>query len=307
MNEPMYRYMDVGLIHFMAYPSTIRGEGPILETVRAIAEDDYFTLIEITWIKDDEVRKQVKDLLNTAAVKIAYGAQPALLTQKLNLNSEDEAERRKAVDQIKACIDEAYFMGARGCALLAGKDPGEAGRDTAKKLLVQSLKELCDYSRSKGSMPIILETFDREQYGKNAVAGPTAESVAISEAVRADWPSFGLMLDLSHLPMLKESAREALTLAKDHLVHVHIGNCVIRDPSHPAYGDEHPRFGIPGGENGVEELAEFLSVLFDVGYLSTQGPKPVSFEVKPIAAMNESSETVIANAKRTLNKAWALV
>ena len=307
MNESMYRYMDVGLIHFMAYPSTIRGEGPILETVKAIADDDYFTLIEITWIKDDEIRKQVRDLLNVGAMKIAYGAQPALLTQKLNLNAEDDLERRKAVDQIKACIDEAYFMGARGCALLAGKDPGEAERDKAKKLLVESLKELCAYSKSKGSMPIILETFDREPYGKNAVVGPTAESVAISEAVRAEYLNFGLMLDLSHLPMLNESSREALTIGKDHLVHVHIGNCAIRDPAHPAYGDEHPRFGIPGGENGVEELAEFLSVLFDIGYLSSEGPKPVSFEVKPIAALNESSETVIANAKRTLNKAWALV
>ena len=307
MNESMYRYMDVGLIHFMAYPSTIRGEGPILETVKAIADDDYFTLIEITWIKDDEIRKQVKDLLTVAGMKIAYGAQPALLTQKLNLNPEDEEERRKAVDQIKACIDEAYYMGARGCALLAGKDPGEAQRDKAKKLLVESLKELCAYSRSKGNMPIILETFDREPYGKNAVAGPTIESVAIAEAVKAECSNFGLMLDLSHLPMLGESSREALTAAKDHLIHVHIGNCVIRDPSHPAYGDEHPRFGICGGESGVEELAEFLSVLFDIGYLNTEGPKAVSFEVKPIAALNESSETVIANAKRALNKAWALV
>lgn len=307
MNESMYRYMDVGLIHFMAYPSTMRGEGPVLETVRAIADDDYFTLIEITWIKDEDVRKQVKDILGVSAMKVAYGAQPPLLSQKLNLNAEDQAERIKAVEQVKACIDEAHFMGAKGCAVLAGKDPGEADRDRAKGLLVDSLKELCAYAADKGNMSLVLETFDRQPYGKNAVVGPTAESVAISEAVRAECSNFGLMLDLSHLPMLGESAREALTAAKDHLVHVHIGNCVIRDPAHPAYGDEHPRFGIPGGENGVAELAEFLSVLFDVGYLSTNGPKPVSFEVKPIAALGETSETVIANAKRTLNKAWALV
>ena len=32
MQESMYKFMKVGLIHFMAYPQVMRGEGPILET-----------------------------------------------------------------------------------------------------------------------------------------------------------------------------------------------------------------------------------------------------------------------------------
>lgn len=307
MNESMYRYMDVGLIHFMAYPQTIKGEGPILETVREIAEDDYFTLIEITWIKDQAVREQVKDLLVQPGMKIAYGAQPALLTQKLSLNTTDDAERRRAVDQIKACIDEAYFMGARGLGVLAGRDPGEQARETEKKLLVESLKELCRYSASKGKMPIVLESFDRLPFGKNAIIGPTCEAVEISEKVRAECSNFGLMLDLSHLPMLSESSKECLSIAKDHIVHAHIGNCAIRDPNHPAYGDEHPRFGIEGGENDVPELVDFLRALLEIGYLKAGEPKPVSFEVKPILAIGETTAMIVANAKRALNQAWALV
>jgi hypothetical protein len=38
-------------------------------------------------------------------------------------------------------------------------------------------------------------------------------------------------------------------------------------PGRPGYGDQHPRFGFPGGENGVEELAAFLRGLFEIGYL----------------------------------------
>ena len=53
MNESIYSYMKVGLIHFMAYPSTIKGEGPIEDTLRKIILDDYFNAIEITWIKDE--------------------------------------------------------------------------------------------------------------------------------------------------------------------------------------------------------------------------------------------------------------
>ena len=53
MNEPMCRYMKTGIVHFMAFPETIKGEGPILETVYKIATDDYFSAIELTSIKDE--------------------------------------------------------------------------------------------------------------------------------------------------------------------------------------------------------------------------------------------------------------
>jgi len=55
--------------------------------------------------------------------------------------------------------------------------------------------------------------------------------------------------------------------------------------AHPAFGDNHPRFGAPGGENGVRELAEFLQELIKIGYFDKQLPTRmpvVSFEVKPM-------------------------
>jgi sugar phosphate isomerase/epimerase len=153
-------------------------------------------------------------------------------------------------------------------------------------------------------MPIILETFDQVSFGKNCLIGPTRQAVRIAEAVGKDHSNFGLMIDLSHLPLLGESAQEALGLAKDHLLHVHIGNCVMKDSSHPAYGDSHPRFGCEGGENDVSELAEFLKVLREIGYLG-RDDRFVSFEVMPMKG--EFSELVIAGAKRTLQQAWASV
>ena len=94
----MYKYMKVGLIHFMAYPSVIKGEGPIEETVRKIALDSYFNAVEITWIKDAGTRKNVRRILGSSYMTVAYGAQPRLLTTGLNINDTDEAGRRKAVE-----------------------------------------------------------------------------------------------------------------------------------------------------------------------------------------------------------------
>jgi sugar phosphate isomerase/epimerase len=307
MDESIYKYADVGLIHFMAYPQTMTGEGPILETLAKICEDDYFTLVEVTWMKDPEVRKQAAAMIEQAGMKCAFGAQPTLLSQKLNLNDPNEAGRKKAVDQVKSCVDEANELGASGLAFLSGRDPGEGAREEGLQLLFESCLEICDYAAEKGDMPIALETFDQVEYGKNTILGPTEVAVDFTEAVQAYYPNFGLMLDLSHLPLLGETPWKMLYAARDVLAHVHIGNCVMRDPTHPAYGDEHPRFGIAGGENGVVELAEFLEALFRIDYFDGVTPKPLSFEVKPMAAYNESSELVIGSAKRALNKAWAMI
>lgn len=302
MERSWNEYMKVGIVHFMAFPQTIKGEGPILETLKRIVEDEFFKAIEITWIKDEKIRTQARDLLSSWGGKIGYGAQPSLLLGKLNLNSEDEEMRQKAIQQVKDCLDEAHFLGASSVAVLSGQDPGETKRGRAMELLIESLKELLEYGQAR-DLPLILEIFDRKPFGKNRLLGPTSEAVEMAKELRESYRSFGLMVDLSHLPLLQEKPKDALIEARDYLAAVHIGNCVMRDPNHPAYGDEHPPFGIPEGENGVEELRELLRVLLEIGYLNTKNPGMVSFEIKPFE--DWTSEKVITNAKETLQQAWA--
>jgi len=301
MKESMYKYMKVGIIHFMAYPTTIKGEGPIVETITKIAEDDYFNAIEITWIKDPAVRKQAKEVLVTSGLAVGFGAQPAVLLTPLNPNSLDEDERKKAVKVLKSQVDEAQFMGAGRMAFLSGKDPGAAQREAALDALIKSTRELCDYAATK-DMGISIEAFDTE-IDKKALIGGSAYSADFSAAV--DRSNFGLMVDLSHLPLLGESPEQCAKAVKDQVVHLHVGNCAMRDENHPAYGDNHPRFGIEGGENDVEELAAYLKAFIDIGFLNGEHRPFMSFEVKPLEW--ESSEVVIANAKRTLNQAWAMI
>jgi len=301
MQESLYKYMKVGIIHFMAYPSTMKGEGPIVETITKIAEDDFFTAIEITSIKDPAVRKKAKEILVASGLAVGYGAQPAVLSTPLNPNSLDEDERKKAVKVLKAQVDEAHFMGAERMAFLSGKDPGDEDRNAALDSLVKTTRELCDYALTK-DMGITLEIFDRV-IDKKALVGPSLEAAAYADAVNRN--NFGLLADLSHLPLLNESPWECSEAVKDHLVHLHIGNCIMEDESHEAYGDAHPRFGIEGGENDVEDLAAFLCAFMDIGFLNGEDQPFLSFEVKPLK--DESSEVVIANAKRTLKQAWAMI
>jgi len=304
MQESMYKFMKVGLIHFMAYPQVMKGEGPILDTLQKIAEDDFFNAVEVSWIKDAKVRQKAKKLLEVSHLTVAYGAQPRLLVKKLNLNSFDEAERKEAVDEVKAGVDEAYEIGAKGLSFLSGKDPGEEKREKALDLLISSTKEICKYAQSKGNLMIALEVFDQE-IDKKCLIGSADLAKRYAAEVRKEFDNFGLLVDLSHLPLLGESPTQAIMPVKDYLVHAHMGNCILKDKEHPGYGDQHPRFGIKGGENDVKELTEYLKVLLNIGFLNPQNPPIVSFEVKPLA--DESSEVVIANAKRVLREAWAEV
>lgn len=309
MTDLWHGSLHIGLVHFMAFPETISGEGPILETVKAIAKDEFFQALEITHIADAQVRKDVRKVLETAHVEVGFAAQPLILLNKLNPNSLDDAEREHAISVLKGGIDEAYELGAAMMAMMSGPYPGDDEKAMAMDKLVDTVVTLCRYAQDKAPadgkvLTITLEAFDRD-VDKKCLIGPSEDAFQIAERVREQVDNFGLCVDLSHLPLLNETPEECMATLGEHLIHVHAGNCV-KDPNHPLYGDQHPRFGIEGGENDVEELRIFLEALIYSGYLKREVPTQLpllTFEVKPQSG--EDWQEVIAGTKRVFQEAWA--
>ncbi|MFQ6131230.1 MAG: sugar phosphate isomerase/epimerase family protein [Armatimonadota bacterium] len=300
--------MDLGLVHFMAWPDIIKDEGPIVETAEQIAADDFFGVLEVRRSENPEVTKGLKQVAEVSGLRLGVGAQPGLLLNKLSLNDLEEAGRQAAVEEVKKSVDFAAELGSPLVACLAGPDPGDADRPQAMDLLVESLVDICKHAADKGEdgpIWVSLEQFDRS-YDKKSLIGPSEEAATLAYRVRDSVENFGLCVDLSHIPILDETIEDCLTAVKNDLIHIHAGNCIKRDAEHPAYGDYHPRFGHPDGENGVPELQRFLETLVYIGYFQSEVPtaKPVvTFEVKPLEG--ESPDLVIANAKRTFREAWA--
>lgn len=300
--------MKLGLVHFMAFPQAAEGEATYLETLEKVAADEFFTAVEIRRPPSEGLEEQIRDIGEGAHLAIGVAAQPAILAGKLDLNSLHTDERKRAVQEVKETVDFGYGVGARLVTVMSGPDPGEQGRAKAKEALVKSLVEVCKYAEAEAGgyvATVCLETFDRT-VDKKALLGPSTEAAEVAAQVKQSVDNFGLSLDLSHLPLLEESPAEALAVVGESLLHVHAGNCVMKDPSHPAYGDHHPPFGIPGGENDVEELGHWLEALIYSGYFGRPSPTgmPVlSFEVKPLSG--QSSDAAIANVKRTFMEAWA--
>jgi len=296
--------LPLGIIHFMAFPQVMRGEGPVVETLRTLVDDADFRLLEVTHIENAGARHEAAAMLRDSGKRYTFGAQPCLLSRQLSLNDPNEPRRLVAVEAMRRLIDEATEIGAESIAFLSGPDPGPEDRAEGYRLLADSTLRILAYARAKNpELKLLLETFDRVPFGKNALVGPTREASVFVTALRRQYPDFCLLLDLSHMPLLGETAETMLTAAKETRGHIHIGNCVMRDPNHPAYGDEHPPFGIEGGEIGAAELAEFLRVLDEIDYLNEEFPGAVSFEVKPLPGQEPAD--AIANAKATLDAAWA--
>ncbi len=67
----------------------------------------------------------------------------------------------------------------------------------------------------------------------------------------------------------------------------------------------HPRFGFPHSENDVETLTAFLRILKEEGFFREEDPYVFSFEVTPFG--DEDPDIVLANCKRALNRAWAML
>ncbi len=304
---PWHDTFHIGIVHCMAYPQA-QDEEEVLRTIKNILADEFFQAIEVSALLEEALLQEIGIRCKVASVECILAAQPLVLSQKLNLNSLQEDERERALEALREAIDKAYSAKARILGFLSGKRPEKEQEEEAKEILVDSLVHLCKYAQKKTRehgylLHLNLEVFDYA-IDKKALIGPASYAFEVASRVRAECPNFGLTIDLSHEPLLFQDPSRVLLLLSPFVTHVHIGNAVLEE-GHPAYGDQHPRFGLPGSINDIEEVAAFLRALFRTGFFEQKIPteKPViSFEVKPLPG--EDPDFVVANAKRTFLSAW---
>lgn len=304
-NFSIYRFMKLGIVHFKAFPEVSTGEGPVVATLRKLVEDDFWTAVEVGWMKDIKVRNEARRLLETSHMEVCYANQPRMFSNKLDLNAFDPKEKRKAINMMKNGVNEAFDLGATAMRVFSGKCPAEDKKEEAKKILIDSLKEVCQYTKEQGPMEIYMKVFDYD-IDKAFLIGHFKDAADVAAEVHREFPNFGVLADLSHFPLLREKPEDALPLVKQYPMHFHIGNCSFRDRRHPTYGDRQPRFGMPGGEIDTPQVRDYFRLLLDLKLLNPEKRPVLSAEVRPLLA-EETSEAVIANTKRVIKEAWALV
>lgn len=296
MKDSIHKYFKLGTIQWMSHPAE-----NVADSIRRFAQDAFFDAIEVKTFQNETERKASQKILDESHLTVAYGAQPTLLGTKLNPNDLNEQNRQQTEAKLMNCIDEAVEVGATSLAFLAGQWTEETRAEQLAQL-VKTVGNLCDYGQQKGIL-IELELFDSD-LDKKSLIGPAPLALKLAEEVRMKYNNFGLLVDLSHFPTMHESTQFVIQVLKPYITHLHIGNCVVKAGA-DYYGDTHPRFGFPNGSNDVTELVDFFEVLRAEGFFNATDPYILSFEVKPYPG--EDAEVVIANTKRVINRAWALV
>lgn len=303
MTERIEQYMRLGIVHFMAFPETVEDESRLVPTLETIARDPSFRAVELKLIQDKSLLAPVRELLQCAMLDPALAAQPALLGGRLDPGSAEPEMRSRLLDIMKTHVDQALELGAGSVAMVSGPDSGSRrARADALERTADLVAEVCHYSSLHDGPEILLEVFDRE-IDKKALIGPAETALRLGELVYARGSdNFGLLADLSHLPLLGETPAEALEPVQDYLKAAHLGNAVLK-PGHPLYGDKHPGFGTPEGVNKVDQTRDFIHVLKNIGFLRRKDPPVVSYEIRP--QQGERIEVMIAAAHRVLRRAWA--
>ncbi len=269
------------------------GEGPVVETAGVIAAEPEFKAIEVSHVRDELTRARLKVLLSSAGLGVIFNALPEIARNNWDLNSESAEARDEAVAGLKSLMEEAKLLGASLFTVMSGPDTAPEGRAAARGRLAESLGKLCDAAAPLG-LSVSLEPGDREVDLKRLI-GPTPEAVEVAKQVKRD--SFGLTLDLAHLVLLKEGPADAVSLARNYILHAQIGNAVLAE-NHPARGDQHPAFGAEGGLVGPDQIYEFLRALEKYGFYKKAGGGWVSLEVRP--REEEYSSALMAGALRVL-------
>lgn len=296
MKESIHKYFRVGTIQWMSFPS----RAP-MESLKAIARDDYFDAIEVRGYGSARENAEARAILDQSHMRVCFGAQPWLLGGKLNPNALEEDERKKAEDTLLQAVDAAESLGAGGIAFLAGHWE-EASKEQAYDQLLKTTRAVCGYAAGK-NMNVELEVFDFDM-DKAALIGPAPLAARFAADMRVTHPNFGLLVDLSHFPTTYETSRFVIRTLRPYITHLHFGNAVVKKGC-DGFGDLHPRMGYPNSANDTAELLDYLRVLKEEGFFCPEDPYVLSMEVTP--RPGEDEEIILANTKRVLNRAWALL
>src|SRR5665648_207728 len=234
-----------------------------LNAIRALTNYDIDS-IEFYYKGND--RKTIKEYLISHDIKSIYLGAMAAKQKNLNLSSQNKELREESVQEMKKCIDDAYFYGTNSLLLNSGRCPDNGENKVAYRYLKKSLEELLKYMDEKAKDYRLNLTLEPGDTGVDSFSliGSTGLAIKLVREIREQYKNFGLTMDTSHLRQLNEKPLNSIKKAFPYCNHIHLANCIIKDKTSNLYGDKHPEFGIEGGEINIEEIRDILETIKEI-------------------------------------------
>lgn len=301
--ESLTKYTKIGITHNAFFPykdDPARHE----ESLARLLDREDIEALDLTIPYGEPYRTRSIERVITSGKSTVYNGY-LLPTAKIPLATSSPTERAQILILAKEQADIAMEIGSTFFMQSAGADPGPELRDQAYEYLGLYIEELSSYIRSKKrTMPFLIELMDRE-VDRRSICGPTEEVVQFMDRLSNTVPDAGLVVDVSHIPLMLETIQHTFKASQRYMRHVHLGNCVLKDKTSTWWGDKHPPIGLPGSEIDTPQVVEVLQLLWDMGYLNSENRPIISLEIREFPGMSVE-ETLQDNFGR-LYQAWEMV
>jgi sugar phosphate isomerase/epimerase len=242
------------------FPSSMENAQHFLNAIKTLKNYDICS-IEFYYKGND--RKKIKEYLISHDIKSIYLGAMAAKQKNLNLSSPNKELREESVQEMKKCIDDAYFYNSYSILINSGRRPDNGEDEIPYKYLKNSLEKLLKYidiSAKDYKLNLTLEPGDT-RVDSFLLIGNTDLAIKLVGEIREKYKNFSLTMDTSHLRQLDEEPLDSIKKAFPYCNHIHLANCITKDKTSNLYGDKHPEFGIEGGEINIEELRNIIETI----------------------------------------------
>ncbi len=266
----------LGVNHQFMYPAAITDEKVHTETLKKVAANSDVVALDCWMWRGARAEEEARILLDSGKV-VNYNVGDRFGEAGAIPASADPAQREYAYGLLMREIGYALKVNAKKIVFASGPDFPEDHQGAMERLFDFIMK-------IGGQLPkdvtLALEPTDWD-VDKFFLCGRMEETTALIHKLRkAGLENIGMLLDMGHIPIMHESLESAVQKAEDTLVHIHLGNAVIKDSSSPFYGDKHIPWNYPGGEYSDKDGQRYIALLEGAGYFDKENT--VSFEMRPI-------------------------
>jgi sugar phosphate isomerase/epimerase len=291
--------MILGINHQFIHLRAMEDAAWHAKTLARLAADDRFDALDCwVWAAEPYRTEEIR-LLSDCGRQINYNIGDRRGEAVSCFAACDAAGSRYAWDQFRREAEMALAAGARKLIIGSGPDLPDR-RDAALAAFAEFLTRACAWLPSDVSLN--LEPTDRD-LDKFFLLGPLPEAVRLVMDLRnRGVANLALLLDMGHIPLLHETIGRAVEQVASCLGHVHLGNCIISNRSHPLFGDKHVAWCESDGVYQFQDVVVMLQHLLHIGYLGPDRRATVTFEMRPLTGLDP--EDSIVRFISILDLAW---
>lgn len=278
------------------YPESIVDPVAHTESLKKLSQATNVDALDC-WMWRGERAKEERDILLASGKVINYNIGDRFGEEIAQPSSKSQADRDRAYDLMMREIEHGLSVNTKKIIFGSGPDHPEDHQGAIERFEELIMKVS---TQLPSDVQLALEPTDWD-IDKFFLFGRMEETVDFIHRLQKNGVNIGMLLDMCHVPIMHETLESALEKAQDTLIHIHLGNAVIKNPANPFYGDKHIPWDYADSEYTCADGVRFINMLKDKGYFDHDNAT-VTFEMRPFEGT--TPEESLQKFVDVYNSAW---